>query len=176
MNDATLPMRRSCRGLVVDEKGRILLAQHRVGEGHVWVGPGGGVEAEETLVQALARELHEETGLLLVDSTAPVLVWTQLQPFPDMAPHGYAGVHSHTFVVPLVAFAANGHLHATATSHRYEDGVMDMRWWSLEEIEAAHRASVLFSPRALPQLARDILDPASLAHRPVTPYHWVGEK
>lgn len=163
MEDTTLPMRRTCRGLVVDGARRVLLAQHQVSEGRVWVGPGGGVEADETLLQALARELHEETGLVLADFAAPVLVWTQVQQFPEMAPRGYAGVHGHTFVVPLAAFAATGELQADATNHPYEDGVVDMRWWSIEEIEAAHRESALFSPRALPQLVRDILDPAALA-------------
>jgi 8-oxo-dGTP pyrophosphatase MutT (NUDIX family) len=59
-----LPFRRSYRGLLVDGD-RILLAQHRIADGGtMWVGPGGGVEADESLVHALMRELHEETGFV----------------------------------------------------------------------------------------------------------------
>lgn len=159
MSDSDLPLRTSCRGLVFDDEGRVLLAQHRINEETtVWVGPGGGVEDGESLVEALARELFEETGLVLADQTAPNLVWTQVNKFPEMEPHGYSGVTGHFYVVPLSAFTREGGSLAEAVSHPYEDGVYDMRWWSLEEVEAAHRESVLFGPRAFPRLMRDLLD------------------
>jgi 8-oxo-dGTP diphosphatase len=44
-------------------RGRILLARHEKPEGAVWLLPGGGVQAGESLVRALQRELWEETGL-----------------------------------------------------------------------------------------------------------------
>jgi 8-oxo-dGTP diphosphatase len=155
-----LPLRVSCRGLVFDHDGRVLLAQHRINEETtVWVGPGGGVEDGESLVQALARELFEETGLLLTDETAPALVWTQEHRFPEMERHGYSGVTGHFFVVPLSAFSSGAGPGADPTEHPYEDGVLDMRWWSLDDVEAAHRGSVLFGPRAFPRLMRDLLDP-----------------
>ncbi len=65
-------------------RGRILLLRHAKAEGEVWLLPGGGVQIGESLVQALKRELWEETGLFpegvevplegpvaLVDSIAP---------------------------------------------------------------------------------------------------------
>lgn len=79
-----LPLRRSCRGLLVDGE-QILLAQHSIGDGRtVWVGPGGGVEDDESLVQTLARELHEETGLVLTGAYPPRLVWIQTAEFREM--------------------------------------------------------------------------------------------
>lgn len=158
MSESNLPLRTSCRGLVINDGGRVLLAQHRISEGTVWVGPGGGVEDGETLVEALARELGEETGLVLTDPAAPALVWTQEHKFPEMEPHGYSGVTGHFFVVPLSAFTREAGSPADAHEHPYEDGMLDMRWWSLDEVESADQQAILFSPRAFPRLMRDLLD------------------
>jgi 8-oxo-dGTP diphosphatase len=63
-------------------QGRILLCRHeKAGRGEYWLLPGGGVNAGESLTDALARELSEEIGIddelplegpvALVDSIAP---------------------------------------------------------------------------------------------------------
>src|SRR5437763_17039563 len=54
------------RALVIDEEGRVFLVKHSYVSG--WHLPGGGVEAGETLTQALARELREEGN---IEMTAP---------------------------------------------------------------------------------------------------------
>jgi ADP-ribose pyrophosphatase YjhB (NUDIX family) len=54
------------RALVIDEEGRIFLVRHSYVSG--WHLPGGGVEAGETLMQAVARELREEGN---IEVTAP---------------------------------------------------------------------------------------------------------
>ncbi len=53
-------------------EGRILLLRHDKPDGHVWLLPGGGVRLGESLVDALRRELWEETGLFPSGTEVPL--------------------------------------------------------------------------------------------------------
>ena len=57
----------SVSGVILDEQDRILLQRHRHWVYDVWGLPGGIVEGGETLENAIAREVLEETGLVISD-------------------------------------------------------------------------------------------------------------
>lgn len=68
------------RCVLIDEAGRVLLIRHTYVPG--WSFPGGGVEHDETLVDALRRELREEVGVTLQED--PVLhgIFANFERFP----------------------------------------------------------------------------------------------
>ena len=57
-------LHRISAGAIVEDQSRLLLVRHRrPGAYDFWVCPGGGVEGDESLEAAAAREVREETGL-----------------------------------------------------------------------------------------------------------------
>lgn len=70
------------RGVVVDEKGRVLLLRHTYTPG--WHFPGGGVERLETCALSLVRELEEEAGIIAaVESLELISVHANHAFFPN---------------------------------------------------------------------------------------------
>jgi 8-oxo-dGTP diphosphatase len=71
-----------CVGAIIkDDRGRLLLIKrgHEPGAG-LWSLPGGRIERGETDAQALVREIHEETGLMV---EAGRLIGSVLRPAGD---------------------------------------------------------------------------------------------
>ena len=58
-----LAIRSSVSAVIFDRRGRLLLQQRS--DGGQWGLPGGSVEIGESLDDAVAREVHEETGLIV---------------------------------------------------------------------------------------------------------------
>ena len=143
-----LRLRTATRALVLDERNRVLLVHMGHGERAVWGTPGGGIEEGETDEQAIRRELREETGLEELE-LGP-LVWTRTAHVP-LGGGRWDGEIERIYLVRTAAFRPTPSL---PWDQLHAEGMTAIRWWTLEELEAAN---VRFAPRRLPLLLRELL-------------------
>jgi 8-oxo-dGTP diphosphatase len=63
-------------GVIFNSQGQILIARRHddAHQGGLWEFPGGKVESDETVCDALARELHEELGINIQTSSCKPLI------------------------------------------------------------------------------------------------------
>lgn len=126
--------RRAVRVFVRDPAGRLLLFQDSdLGMDpvvHWWVTPGGGVEEGESDVDAVVRELFEETGLRL--TTADVIG-------PLAARHVIHGYSDQVTLQEEIFFAVEvAPFEVDTSGHTAQEleVVHDIRWWSRAELES----------------------------------------
>jgi G:T/U-mismatch repair DNA glycosylase/ADP-ribose pyrophosphatase YjhB (NUDIX family) len=142
-----LPLRPAVRTLVLDPADRTLLVRFSFPDATVWASPGGGIDPGETPEQAARRELVEECGLR--ESALGPVVWTREHWFAGMA--GWGGQRELHYLVRTDAFDP---VPAWTLEQLAAEGVTELRWWTLDELE---RAADVFAPRRLPQLLRELL-------------------
>jgi TDG/mug DNA glycosylase family protein len=137
--------RPAVRALVLDAEDRVLLVKFVDAVGQVWwATPGGGTGEGESTEETLRRELREELGLKEFELGPEI--WTREHTFAWMGRILRARERIHLVRIDRHEPAPEIDLRA--------EGVHDVRWWTLAELEGAEETLV---PKRLPEFLRELL-------------------
>lgn len=154
-NDGLPVVRRSCVRLIVREAtGRVLLLATKDPTypelGTWWELPGGGIEPGETVAETAARELWEETGLVVAAERIASPTWSRSSTFRV---HGKRHVQDEQ-VVLVSLDATEPNLDASHREGVEVEDYFDHKWWTVKDIR---RSTARFYPGRLPGLLPDVL-------------------
>ncbi len=142
--------RQAVRALIVseaDESVLLLRMQRPDGNGDFWLLPGGGVKPGEGRLDALRREVWEETGLTV--SSPPRLIWQRTHRFGRSG--GCTEQHEDIYLVVTPRFQPT----SAHNPEQSEVGIFhEFRWWSAAALENV--GNDVFAPRSLPRLVAGI--------------------
>ena len=128
---SSLPERPTARVLLLDAADRILLMKGRLPSAPerpgAWFTVGGGVEPGETFIEAAAREVREETGI--VDFVLGPVVWVRegvmRMPEPMLFKECY-----------VLARCDGGEPDRRGWNALERELIDDIRWWTLPDLQA----------------------------------------
>ena len=155
------PERQAVRALVVNRFDRVLLFRADLADRDpIWYTPGGAVEEGESDVLAIARELEEETRLVVDPATITPPVWTRDYTFRW---HDVDERHLERFFLIRI----DEHAVDTSGLDADEAGLTrEFRWWPVDDIAASAER---FSPARLGELLPPLLKGA-IPEAPVALY------
>jgi 8-oxo-dGTP pyrophosphatase MutT (NUDIX family) len=142
------------RLVVLDAAAQVLLLHTRDPTcpelGEWWELPGGGIEADETYLDASIRELGEETGIVATAAQVGAPTWQRHATFR------YRGERrlQHEVVVTVHLSTATPSVDGTSRVGYEAEDYFAHRWWQVNEIEDS---SERFYPGRLPELISTFL-------------------
>jgi 8-oxo-dGTP pyrophosphatase MutT (NUDIX family) len=142
------------RAVALDAIGNVLLLHVRdVGDpsfGTSWELPGGGIEEGETFVDAVVRELREETGLHVTAANVSEPTWRRVVIYTYRRTRR---LH-HEAVAVVRLHSEMPRIEGAQRSDFEAEDCFESRWWSVSAIVASDER---FYPRSLPLVLPRIL-------------------
>lgn len=154
--------RYSARAIIVNEFSEILLMKfvqtNIAGNKAWWVFPGGGVEKGESSVEALKREILEETGIRVNEN--PLFVWHR-----QLELNGKKGRLLSDESYYLIRTAKTD-LNFSLFTASEKESFLSYKWWKLEEFKETDAPLSISNSY---QLIKELLEDAA-AHYPIELY------